>query len=673
MAATIDTTVLVKRLTEARVAYYNHVSLMSDAQFDLLEEELRKIDPANSYFSKIGAPVPMNGAWPTVRHSILMTSLEKANNASEFGNWLATCKLTPTDTIVISMKNDGMSIELVYDKRRLVQGSTRGDGTDGVDITRNVLLMKGAVKMLPPTLVDGTPTPDKVYVRGEVIVLKSDFKVHFIGESNTRSSANGTAKRQTGHEKCQYLTIKTYQFLPNGSAPATKELEFANLKHCGFQTCEVGVIPASPYHMDATYQSYVTVNRAATDWDMDGLVIDINDKAKREALGFVGENPKGSIAYKYPRDSATTPANDVKAQVGSSGRITPVAYFDEVILVGARVKQATLHNYGNIEELVRVARPNGPYCLLVGDKIVVSRAGDVIPFVESVIGGGDVTKPIPTPTTCPCCGGPLVMDGAYLVCKNVECEVQSTGKIKRWTDKIEVKFVGDNLIEAVVEAFPFVLPDSELATMTPDEVRDAKMDIADLYRLDWNKVANLDPSGHKIGAMADKAAKNLKAKMTLPLHVLVGSLGIPLIGRDMTKVIVDAGFNTLSKMAKATVTQIADIPGMGDTKAKAFVGGFYDRLGLIAKLLGVGIQVAVSSGPLVGKSFCMTGFRDASLAEAIEKAGGTMAGGVSRKLSYLIALDPNGNSGKLADARKNGTVVIGIDDAWALTGQTKPV
>ncbi|MEI6297347.1 MAG: helix-hairpin-helix domain-containing protein, partial [bacterium] len=472
---------------------------------------------------------------------------------------------------------------------------------------------------------------------------------------------------------CQYLTIKTYQFLPNGSAPSTKELEFANLKHCGFQTCEVGTIPASPYHMDATYQAYVTATRAATDWDMDGMVIDINDKTKREALGFVGENPKGSLAFKYPRDEATTCINDVKAQVGSSGRVTPVAYFNAVNLVGASVKQATLHNFGNIEELVKAARPNGPYCLLVGDKIIVSRAGDVIPYVEQVIGGGDVTKPIPTPTVCPCCNGPLVMDGAYLVCKNEECEVQTTGLIKRWTDKLEVKFVGDNLVEAVVDAWPFVLPDADLNEMTPDEVRDAKMDLADLYRLDWNKVADLDPNGHKIGAMADKAAKNLRAKMSLPLHVLVGSLGIPLIGRDMTKVIVDAGFNSLSKMAKATVAQIAAIPGMGDAKARAFVNGFTSRMGLIAKLLGVGITVQVATGPLVGMSFCQTGFRSAELASAIEAAGGSNASGVSSKLTYLVAFDASGTSGKLAKARQNGTKVIGIDEAWALTGQTKPV
>ena len=266
----------------------------------------------------------------------------------------------------------------------------------------------------------------------------------------------------------------------------------------------------------------------------------------------------------------------------------------------------------------------------------------------------------------------MVRDGEYLVCKGEDCSAQATGALKRWTDKIEVKFVGESLIDAMVEAFPYILSDKDLAAMTPDEVRDAKMDPADLYRLDWAKVAELEMSGHKVGAMADKAIKNLNAKKTLSLPVLVGSLGINMIGRDMTQIIFDAGFNTLSKMLKATIPQIEAVPGMGGAKAKAFVEGFYAKVGLIAKLLSMGIAVEVSTGPLVGKTFCMTGFRDGSLSDAIEKAGGIVKGGVSRTLSYLIALDPGSNSGKMQDAKRNGTQVIGIDDAWQLTGQVKP-
>jgi DNA ligase (NAD+) len=140
----------------------------------------------------------------------------------------------------------------------------------------------------------------------------------------------------------------------------------------------------------------------------------------------------------------------------------------------------------------------------------------------------------------------------------------------------------------------------------------------------------------------------------------------------MAKIIVDAGFNTLSKMLKARISEIATIPGVGQTKADAFVNGFQKRIGLISKLLANGVQIQIVSGVLVGKSFCMTGFRDNNLSDAIEKVGGTIKSGVSKDLNYLICLDPSSSSGKAQKARQYGTKIISIDDAWALTGLPKP-
>jgi len=268
------------------------------------------------------------------------------------------------------------------------------------------------------------------------------------------------------------------------------------------------------------------------------------------------------------------------------------------------------------------------------------------------------------PTHCPSCTAPLSRDGEYLRCTNEDCPAQTTGAIKRYVSKVGVLHVGDALIEALVE--------SNLVT-----------DCADLYTLDPDEVALLEIGGRRVGGTADKAINNLNAKKTLPLHVLVGSLGIPLIGRSMAKIIVDAGYNTLSLMFKArvnhplmankngtwvTLPPLASIPSVGDTKAISFVEGFASRAGLIAKLLANGITVQDVSGPLVGKTFCMTGFRDQALAEAIEKAGGTMKGSVSKGLTYLISQDPNSTSGKAQTARQYGVKVIGIDEAQKLAG-----
>lgn len=286
------------------------------------------------------------------------------------------------------------------------------------------------------------------------------------------------------------------------------------------------------------------------------------------------------------------------------------------------------------------------------------------------------------PTHCPSCNAPTQRDGEYLVCRNEDCGAQAAGSLKRWVKKIGVLHVGETLIEAMAEAFPHILTETEfesrfgikqtaLAQATKDQIeaiQAAVMDIADLYCVDVDAVAALEIGGRRVGGTADKAINNLKAKMTLPLHILVGSVGIPLVGRDGAKTIVDAGFNTLSKMLKARIPEIAAIPGIGDTKARSFVEGFANKAGLLSKLLAVGVQVQSVSGPLVGMSFCMTGFRDAALSDAIELAGGTMKSSVSKGLTYLIAQDPSSTSGKAQTARKYGTKVIGIDEARKMAG-----
>jgi DNA ligase (NAD+) len=254
------------------------------------------------------------------------------------------------------------------------------------------------------------------------------------------------------------------------------------------------------------------------------------------------------------------------------------------------------------------------------------------------------------PTNCPVCKAPLSRDGEYLVCRNDDCEARAAGMISRWVKKIGVLHCGDTLIEALIDAGMIEDP-------------------ADLYTLDPVAVADLDIGGRRVGGTADKAIANLNAKKKMPIHTFVGSLGLSdLIGRSMCQTIAEAGYNTLSKMAKAKIADVANIPGVGPTKAEAFCRGFAAKMGLMAKLLANGIEITTATGALVGQTFCMTGFRDAQLAAAIEAQGGTMKDSASKSLTYLIALDPLGNSTKLVKARKDGIKVIGIDEAKKLAG-----
>lgn len=649
-----DVAKLAKLIERARDAYYNGNPIMEDSSYDAIEDELRKADPSHPLLAKVGAK-PTDSGWPKVRHEIPMGSLKKAQDNAEMNSWIHSMNINDLDAICVSEKLDGISIGLRYEKGKLVQGLTRGNGETGEDITPNVRLMKGAVKQLPP-VVKGVQIPDAVYVRGEIVVLKSDFEEHFRGDKNPRNTASGTAKRQSNADKCRYLTIKAYQWLPDGMAPPTKLHEFECLQDAGFKTSN-WFIRTRKEGVQEVYQEYIDSKRDSLDYLIDGLVVELDGRDLREGKGIVDGRPKGAVAYKFPHEVKPTTLRNIRWQVGNSGRVTPVAEFKPVDLAGATVIQASLHNVGNIH---RLAGNVGQEYLFKNDTIMVARRNDVIPYVEEVLEtDGDYIRDEDAfliPAFCPSCKGALKMDGEYLICPNTDgCEAQATGAIKRWVKKIDIKHVGDALIETLVDA-------------------GLVSDIADLYTLDPDEVENLTMLGsdRRVGAAGRKAINNLNKKMALPIHVFVGSLGIPLIGRSMAKTIVDGGYDTLSKMLKAKISGVAGIPGVGRTKAEGFVKGFKAKAGLIAKLVSVGIVIQAATGPLRGKIFCLTGFRDSGLTEALERAGGTVKSGVSKKITHLILQDVNSRSGKAKKAREYNQrgeaniTLIDPDEAWKM-------
>ena len=362
---------LAQRIAEARDAYYNGKPIMSDAAFDAIEDDLRKLDPTNAVFQKVGAPV--GGTWPTVKHEIPMGSLNKAQVLSEVETWHASVK---SPLLVVMDKLDGASLELVYENRRLVRAVTRGDGLTGDEITRNVLLMKGVVKTLPPTIA-GNPTPAKTFVRGEVVVKKSDFAVHFKGESNPRNTANGTMKRQSDASKCAHLTVIAYQILPGGEALPSKSAELKELRACGFETPRWSVA-LRPSDVDREYQDYVARIRGQLDYIIDGLVLSVDDKDAREAEGDLGGRPKAEIAFKFPHSKKPTILRNVEWQVGNSGRITPVAVFDAVDIDGKSIERASLAGIRQVERLK----------LYPGCTVLVALRNDVIPRIEANVSLG---------------------------------------------------------------------------------------------------------------------------------------------------------------------------------------------------------------------------------------------------------------------------------------------
>ena len=592
--------------------------ILTDATFDILEREF----PTN----KVGSAP--SGAFEKVKHSVQMGSLNKAQSESDVSAWIRSIGGSGVFPIFISDKLDGISVSIEYKNGNLVRALTRGDGVFGEDITRNVLAMKGVVRKLHRSFTG--------LIRGEIVVKKSDFH-HFPGASNARNSAAGAAKSQNDNSKAAFCSVLHYRMIPYMNS---KIEEFGFLKMLGLETPRF-TWANSIKEINQYYKEYVDSVRVGLNYDIDGLVLEINNTDKAFSVGTDAAHPEYAIAYKFPHDEGETTLRDVEWQVGNTGRITPVAYFDEIKLAGAIISRASLATVG-------LLKSKG---IEIGSKIIVSRRNDVIPMVERVITKG--TRTVEIPKKCPSCSHALDIEGEYLLCPNIgSCPAQLQGSILNYTKKIGVLEWGDAVVKAIC--------DSGIV-----------LDLSDIYYIDDRDVSNLTTeSGRIIGEKtAEKMFSNLSAKSELPIHVFVGSLGIKGIGRSMCKLLAEAGYTDIELMRSANIWDLALIPGFGPVRAEEFVSGLKDREDIIDRILEYVKIEQPSSGALTGKSVCMTGFRDAEMGEEIERQGGSLKSSVGRGLTYLVQKGGSAVSEKSKKALSLGVEVISVDDMWRILGR----
>jgi len=369
---------LVDRLTRANDAYRNGSPIMSDAAYDALEDQLRALDQNHAFLSKVGA-APTSG-WAKARHGRPMASLNKAQAAHDLKSWAASCSYRPGEVLIVMDKLDGASLNVEYKGGQFVRAVTRGDGEIGEDITTNARLMPF------PKVIPGGFTGS---LRGEVIVRYGEFQAHFPGQSNPRNTANGTMKRQSDAAGCRHLDVVMFDVLPDSGDPDSKMVQFRNLAAWGFSVPRWAVA-TSVQGVEDIYADYLANVRSSVDahtpgngkidYDIDGLVIQFDDHIRFDALGSLGRGPKGAVAWKFEHEEKETILRDIVWQVGNSGRITPVAVFDPVVVGGTEVKRATLHNVPRLKELR----------LFKGARILVSKRNDVIPAVEANLDEGIV-------------------------------------------------------------------------------------------------------------------------------------------------------------------------------------------------------------------------------------------------------------------------------------------
>jgi DNA ligase (NAD+) len=635
--------------------YYNQDQPeISDAGYDALFRELQEIEAQfpdlitpDSPSQKVGAPLTEKFA-PSP-HIVPMLSLKNAKNAEEFHDFDASLRktfLARSEELeyACEMKLDGVAIELTYENGQLTKASTRGDGFVGEDITENVR----TIADIPHNLK--APCPDILDVRGEIYIELADFQSlnraqEEAGDktfANPRNAAAGSLRQLDARITAQRpLRIFCYGIgRMQGIETATQVETLQLLKKLGLRVNLENTTAATGAEKVVDTFRRLQEQRDSLPFEIDGVVVKVNDTALQEELGMVSRSPRWAIALKFPPRQERTLVEDIGLQVGRTGAITPVAYLKPVIVSGVTVSRASLHNWDEIERLD----------IRVGDHVIVERAGDVIPDVVKVLTEKRTGKErqIPLPTECPECKEQVQKKPDEVVprCNNPRCPAQAIESFKHFVsrDAMDIESLGEKQLSQL---------------LTANKIKD----FADLYLIDKEAMFAMERMGD---TLAEKLLRSIEASKTQPLSRLLFGLGIRHVGRNTAKILAKR-FASLDELAKCSTEQLIAIHEIGDKVAESIVDYFNnpEKILLLEKLQKAGVNpqaeaVIQQDGPLTGKTFVITGtlsrWSRKEAEELVEKAGGRAAGSVSKKTDYVLAGENAGS--KLSKAEKLGVEVL---------------
>ncbi len=644
-----------------RLYYVENRPEITDAEFDRLMRELQELEAAHPELASADSPSRRVGGEPaegfaTVEHVSPMLSLENAYSWEEAQAWLArNTRLLGREPggFIAELKIDGLSIALRYENGVLVRGATRGDGTRGEDVTANVR----TIRTVPLRIAEETP----LEVRGEVYYSKKAFaRVNAEREAegeplfaNPRNAAAGTMRlldsRITAKRRLDAWLYAVAEATP---MPATQSGALARLEELGF--------PVNPHR--ARCERFEDVRRFVEAWnekrhelgfETDGVVIKVDDRALQQDLGSTAKSPRWALAYKYPPEEATTVVREIGLNVGRTGAMTPVAFFDPVQLGGTTVKKATLHNY---EDLARKD-------VRVGDTVVVEKGGDVIPKVVRVVlekRPADA-PPFEMPTRCPACGDPAVREEGEVVlrCVNPACPAVVREALRHFCGRraMNIEGLGEKLVDQLVTA----------GMLT---------DVSSIYDLKVGDLAELERWGEK--SASNLLAEIQKSKANEPSR-LIFALGIRHVGEKAAKTLAEH-FGSLDALADAGTDELEAVDEVGPNTAAA-VRAYFSRpkhRELLEKLRTHGVRLEgprrrrAASGPLAGKAVVITGtLPGISREEAgarLEAAGARVSGSVSKKTDYVVVGESAGS--KLEKARSLGVETVTWEEMLGiLTGE----
>jgi DNA ligase (NAD+) len=670
---------LERLIQKYQKSYYDGEAEISDAEFDLLWDELKILAPESPVLQKVGAgsdaaPVDSTDGFPKAKHLIPMGSQEKAANPEEFLAWaekmgLAKTGLEPqktavqsaktpvlaekntpdsenqdfmltgnnnrlTKTFLVQYKLDGASLELQYEKGKLVRAITRGDGIIGDDITANARRMAGVADKLDVSFSGG--------VRGEVVMTREVWRVKYASKANCRNAANGIMRRKDG-VGCEDLRLVTYD-----AAAVGRDNYFANelakiqwLSKRGFETALTKTFDNAEEII--AYRARVAAARDSLPFDIDGLVVKDNET---DMADLRRARPEKQIAFKFELETAFSVLRQVEWSE-SGATYTPIGIVDPVRLAGTTVQRANLNN----PDMIRAMG------LKIGAVVRVVKRGEIIPKIEGLAPEGLMADKAQTeiefPARCAACGAELTDAGTRLYCPNPGCPKRLLHRLEKWVGVLDIRELGEKLLRQLFDKGR-VRQIHELYTLTPEELAE------------YERMGELS---------AAKVVRHIQTRRELSLAVFVAGFDFEGIAEIIMEKVCAAGFDTLAKLRAATAAELAGVYGLGEITAAVIVEGLAECAAEMDAVLAAGvIDIAdpppEETQPLRGLSFCFTGelvkMKRGEAEEKIRALGASAKSSVVKDLSYLVTNDPESGSSKNKKARELGIPVIDEERFLAL-------
>jgi DNA ligase (NAD+) len=608
---------------------------ISDAAFDRLMVQLKELEAAHPELASFDSPTQRVGGAPRegfqeVRHKIPMGSLDNAFSFEALGEFDRRVReLMGRDKVdyVAEHKFDGLSLSLTYEKGMLVRGVTRGDGTTGEDVTPNVKTIRSIPLMIAPALLKKAGLHGNFEVRGEVIMTHKSFQQLNLQQTETggkifasprNAAAGGVRVLDPKITASRRLDFFAYYILVDGKAAKKRLSEvLETLATLQFKASDDWKLCHSLGEVERYIESW-DARREKLAYEIDGIVVKVDEIALQNELGFTSKAPRWAIAYKYPAHQETTLLREILVSVGRTGVLTPFAVFEPVQIGGVTVSRSTLHNLDEVRRLNVHA----------GDTVLVERAGEVIPHVLKVVKHGAEEKEFEMPSKCPECGTRIhkAEEGVAYRCVNVSCPARRKESFLHFAGRhaMNIDGLGDKIVDQLVD-------------------KGIVKDYADLYSLKLEKVSDLE-------RMAEKSAQNLLDEIVASkknsLSRLIYALGIRFVG-ERTAQLLAAHFGSMDKLAAATDEELTGVTEVGPKVAEGILEFFSESANrkLIERLRAAGVNMkderaAPKSSKFAGMTFVFTGTlvkRSREEAEALVAAHGGKAGSsVSKKTNYVV-------------------------------------